>query len=458
MSNGMILTVGSGPDDLHNHTGVGKGQRNATLCRLVGVHLARGEGVEQIESLASAWGEKCDPPMLERDVLRTVRSLATKHERQQQQPHSPLDDESDDVDDGDGVLQADDLIPSVIIVAGDADGGQRAAVSEPYPTLHADALHGLAGSIVQAIEPETEADPAGVLLSLLVGFGTAVGRSPYFCVGPDRHHANLFALLVGDTAARKGMAWGIAKNLLGRADPTWAAQCLVSGLGSGEGLVERVRDAVQEYDPESQSFLTTQPAATDKRLLVQEEEFASVLKLTRRDGNTLSSLLRLGWDGKPLEVLNRKKNALRATEAHVGILGLITPDELSHCLKGSSEAVNGFSNRFLFALVRRQRLLPHGGDVKVLDSFVEPVTVALAKGKNLTELRRSADADRLWEDQYPCLSESHAGAYGKAVERACPQVMRLALIYALLDGSSVIEPVHLRAGLAVWAYCNAWRG
>jgi predicted transcriptional regulator len=33
--------------------------------------------------------------------------------------------------------------------------------------------------------------------------------------------------------------------------------------------------------------------------------------------------------------------------------------------------------------------------------------------------------------------------------------MRLALVYALLDGSPVIEAEHLSAGLAVWSYCEA---
>ena len=33
--------------------------------------------------------------------------------------------------------------------------------------------------------------------------------------------------------------------------------------------------------------------------------------------------------------------------------------------------------------------------------------------------------------------------------------MRLALIYALLDGAGEIDRVHIRAGLAIWAYCEA---
>ena len=37
--------------------------------------------------------------------------------------------------------------------------------------------------------------------------------------------------------------------------------------------------------------------------------------------------------------------------------------------------------------------------------------------------------------------------------RADPQSLRLALIYAVLDGSDgVIRPVHLKAALAMWQY------
>jgi hypothetical protein len=34
-------------------------------------------------------------------------------------------------------------------------------------------------------------------------------------------------------------------------------------------------------------------------------------------------------------------------------------------------------------------------------------------------------------------------------------VIRLALLYALLDGAFMIEPAHLRAALALWQYCDA---
>ena len=59
-------------------------------------------------------------------------------------------------------------------------------------------------------------------------------------------------------------------------DPEWARECLASGLSSGEGLIESVRDADGEHD-----------GVADKRMLVSQGEFSSVLRVMDRDGNTL---------------------------------------------------------------------------------------------------------------------------------------------------------------------------
>jgi hypothetical protein len=39
-------------------------------------------------------------------------------------------------------------------------------------------------------------------------------------------------------------------------------------------------------------------------------------------------------------------------------------------------------------------------------------------------------------------------------DRARPYVIRLALVYALIDGAKAIGECHLRASLAVWDYCR----
>ena len=50
---------------------------------------------------------------------------------------------------------------------------------EPWPTLDPAALHGVAGEWVRLIEPHTEADPVGLVVSFLSEVGTLLGRGPH---------------------------------------------------------------------------------------------------------------------------------------------------------------------------------------------------------------------------------------------------------------------------------------
>jgi hypothetical protein len=119
----------------------------------------------------------------------------------------------------------------------------------PEPTLRPEALHGLAGEIVAAIDPFTEADPVAVLAQLLVAFGNAVGRAPYFRVGATEHHVNEYVVLIGATSrGRKGSAWDEVRALLAEVDEEWADDRVRSGLSSGEGLVWAVRDPITDVD------------------------------------------------------------------------------------------------------------------------------------------------------------------------------------------------------------------
>ncbi len=183
------------------------------------------------------------------------------------------------------------------------------------------AFTGLAGDIVRAIEPHTESDPVAVLVQLLVAFGSVIGRGAHYAVEATRHHSNEFVVLVGPSAkARKGSSWDHVERIFAEVDPVWVGKRTVSGLSSGEGLIWNVRDNPADDDDHSRQ-------GGDKRLLVLEAEFAAVLKMTARDGSTLSPVVRNAWDGKALQTLTKNSPA-RATGAHVSIIGHITADEL----------------------------------------------------------------------------------------------------------------------------------
>jgi hypothetical protein len=318
---------------------------------------------------------------------------------------------------------------------------------EPWPALDPAARHGLAGRVVATLHPHTEADDVALLLSFLAAFGNAVGPGPRALVGATEHPARLNVLLVGQTArARKGTAQAEIGKVLALADPGWFAERVMGGLASGEGLIAAVRDPAGEQDT---------GAPVDKRLLAVEAEFARVLGVAAREGNTLSAVLRQAWDDGRLRTMTRK-DPLRASGAHISIVGHITAEELLRRL-GDTEIANGFANRFLFALVRRSKLLPDGGqlDPAALDSLAADVMDALATARHLRILHRSQDARELWAKAYKDFGDGATGLAGALTARPEAQALRLSVAYALLDGSTLIEPVHIEAALAVWRYCEA---
>ena len=113
-----------------------------------------------------------------------------------------------------------------------------------WPALDSAALYGLAGEIVRSIEVETEADPAALLVTLLVGFGNAVGTSAHARVHGDLHSARLFAAIVGKTSSGgKGTSLATIKPFLRAADSQWFEGCQKAGFGSCEWLIAELSGA-----------------------------------------------------------------------------------------------------------------------------------------------------------------------------------------------------------------------
>jgi len=330
----------------------------------------------------------------------------------------------------------------------------------PKP-LTDEAFYGLAGDIVKTIEPHTEADPAALLLQLCVAFGNVIvkgntvlprpgKKGPHFVIEADRHGTNLFTVIVGETAkSRKGTSWGHIRRLFEDVDQEWVKNRIESGLSSGEGLIWAVRDPIKNTGNSS-----TDPGISDKRLLVVESEFSSVLKVLKREGNTLSPTVRNAWDTGDLNTLVKNFPA-KATDAHISIIGHVTRSELLRYLE-STEAANGFGNRFLWGCAQRSKVLPEGGKEVDLQPLVKRLraTVKFARDSGDVQIKFHEEARSLWYEVYPKLSEGKPGLLGAMIARAESQVLRLSCIYALLDCSLIIRKEHLKAALAVWKYCE----
>ncbi len=302
--------------------------------------------------------------------------------------------------------------------------------------IQEDGFHGIAGELVRLIAPHTEADPAALLVQFLVAWGSLVGRGPYYLAEEDRHHTNLFCVIAGVTSkGRKGTSWGRMRAVLNTIDQHWVENCLVSGLGSGEALIDALNNE-------------------DRRRLVLEGEFARLLAIIAREGTTISSIFRQCWDMGEAHVTVRAKEA-HVKGGHLSLIAHITKDELRRRLS-DVEIANGFGNRILWVCAKRSKELPFGGgsiDFGAIPSRLADAT-AFARKMGNTRVRFATDASQLWAHIYHDLSEGKPGLFGAVTGRAEAQVVRLSLIFALLDCASEIRVEHLRAALAVWRYCE----
>ncbi len=341
-----------------------------------------------------------------------------------------------------------------------ADGGgvddgiaETPATRWPDP-IGEDALQGLAGEFVRLIEPHTEASREGLLFQLLAAAGSMFGRHRYYEVEGDRHYAVLYVVLVGLSAkGRKGTSWSRVLRVAKTVDETWQ---VASGLSSGEGLIWSVRDPITKIVKGEET--TDDPGIDDKRLLIQEGEFASTLRVLSREGNTLSAVMRNAWDSGAIRSLTKNSPA-RATDAHISVVGHIVGDEARRYLD-RTEMGNGFGNRILWICAKRSKRLPLGGAAESLDvaPIVKGLKASVAFAASVAPVPFDSKARDLWCDMYDDLSRDRYGLLGALTSRAEAQTVRLALLYSILDRSKVIKEEHLRAALACWRYAEASAG
>ena len=332
----------------------------------------------------------------------------------------------------------------------------------PWPVLHADTLPGLVGEFVSLATRNSEADPAAVLMTFLVRFGVEVygfvpGKGPYVRVGETRHPPRLYSVIAGASSrARKGTSAKPVLRLYEEIPAKWrqgppVAPHTGGPLSSGEGLAFRLREQGADEAGESGDQPVQQD---DKRLCVIDEEFAAAIASTKREGNTLSMAVRSFWDSGNYEPLT-KTAQIRVKDAHVGIITHITIREVRRNLD-AMQIANGFANRFIWICARRSKLVPCPEPIPndVFAAFQNKLWEWIRLAQSRGEVRLTAEAKEFWQGAYPEISKDRPGAGGDITARGEAHCLRLALVYALLDGADHIGPEHLWSALMLWQYAQ----
>lgn len=439
---------------------VGEGRRHEYLNSVAAQFGAKGMGIEEIFAATQAINQsRCRPPKSEkevRDICEWVINRERTKGRVVSMPRTgaPSGEERDNT--------------SANAAQSVGECSFFASLS-PYPAPITEAgYYGIAGEFVRMVEGHTEADPCFLLVSFLVAAGNMFGRNAFIWAGGDRHHSNLFACGVGPTSSgRKGSAYGPIDMFFAGMDEDWA-KSVQSGLSSGEGLIWCVRDAIVKREKVSKKGqaeryedVLADDGVKDKRLLVRQSEFFGALQVMKRQGNTLSPTLRDAWDRGDLKTMVKNSPA-RATGAHISIIANITKEEL---LRGmlAEEMDNGFANRFLWVCSRRSKCLPEGGQLYNVDfsELWKRFGLAWHANQKFLAMTRDAEAGDIWgrdsggeSGLYRQLTRDKHGMFGSCTARGAANVLRLSLVYALLDGSEQIRREHLDAAAEVWRYCE----
>lgn len=225
-----------------------------------------------------------------------------------------------------------------------------------------------------------------------------IDTGPHLQVGNTRHPLLIWPLLFGRTSTgRKGEAWSTARRLLAAIDAVFAATNIETGMSSGEGLVERIKDvAAEDPDDDKGRRKAEWPGTPDKRLLVVEPEFGAVMARAKREGKTLASVMREAWDGRALAVLTKKRS--RASTSHIAVISHVTPKEF-RIRRAEADLAGGSYNRFLPVFVERSKSIPIGEGIAETDLRTLAATLrsAVQAAKAVTKISLDDQAKKLWD-------------------------------------------------------------
>ncbi|MCU1241753.1 MAG: hypothetical protein JWO71_2479 [Candidatus Acidoferrum typicum] len=338
----------------------------------------------------------------------------------------------------------------------------RPLPKQPGPKWDDSILYGLSGDVIRKAGQYCESHPAGMLVDFLVSIGSIIGRGPYFNIGATKHYTNEFMARVGDSSkSRKGTGRDAVDAILKLVDPGWHSDRIESGFGSGEAIINRVRDTVME--PRRKNGVTVYesvPGVDDKRLCIREGELASIFVLAGKPDSRADIIIRDGWDGKTLRNIVKGKgkdgssNSAKCEEPHLSISGDTTVSELRMKMPDGADE-NGFGNRFIYVYVYRVKDCPQGGPEIDWSQEIVDLHQVIQFAKTVKHVSMTVSARRWWNNHYSEFEhQGPDGLAGKMTTRAAAHIRRLAMIYALLDQADEINLDHFYAAKRLWDYCS----
>ena len=329
---------------------------------------------------------------------------------------------------------------------------------------------GILKEIISACCQNSEAVPVAVAANVLLRMSALIGPTLYLPIGDERRLLNDYMLMVGSTGLGKGSSNHgparifnkveeyLAEDLkqqfdAGRSDGIARYPWLTihtGGLSSGEGLAAAMDD-------------NSEPPVTDKRMLVFEPEFSTVMTMSQRTGNNLSMVLRNGFDGVDIKPLT-KRDKVQVTDPYLCLMGNITARELTCHDQSAMMTANGMLNRFLILWQQPTRAVPFPEPMSAdsVDCLAEQLAQCIHHARGChhetyyTKVRQKArmislddDAKAVWAETYhDLLNRPDCDRVQALTRRHRLHALILSALFALLDHRQVIQPPDIHAAMA----------
>ena len=327
------------------------------------------------------------------------------------------------------------------------------------PTLGEEAKIGVVGEFLDIYRDKVEPSDAALLFHFLVIAGNILGPNLYMSASKGKHPGRLFLVNVARSSGAKGAAKDIVIHFFSNVVPEYISKNKTSGFSSGEGVIKSVADKqiiTKEVKGEMKNIVIDE-GVTDKRKLYIETEFSKVLTVMRKEGSTLSYIVRQAWDDGDLSVNTIQRYA--STGAHISIIGHVTPEELQLTLT-EADRMNGFANRFLWIYTEKAKLVPFAIEIDEQRlSSLQHRMADILNNAPVGEVTFSEEAKPFYVDLYgegdkPGLLNlpSRIGIASNLLSRGPANILRMSVIYAALAGKKVVELEHLKAAYACHRY------
>lgn len=318
-----------------------------------------------------------------------------------------------------------------------------AAITRPVPDEKI--FHGLLGDITMELDRFTEADPVGVLASLLSTFSAYIGNGPRIVSRGKPMPLAIWPVLVGVSGiGRKGTATNLAMEVIESAFYDFHNTNIVggfpaTGLGFMETLEER-KDATGKVRP--MQFI--------------EEEMDSFIKAATKDAR-LGTNVRKAWDGSTL-THKTAKDDYRVSKPHLGIIGHAQPKNWAR-IRNSADATGGTYNRFLPLFVHRSKSLPVFGGQADMAEIITRCGHALRQAGNFAQevkvLTVPKSVAARFEKYHRPECDKLTGSteeLSEFAERAMAYMLRIGGVFCLSDRRTSISIEDFDAALALITY------